>query len=93
MDEMMISPEGKLELSHLQSADEDDIVSIAGCTSTVILVTKTEIYCANAGDSRTVMSKRGTARDLSKDHKPDDPLELRRIERSGNFVDNGRVNG
>lgn len=61
--------------------------SFAGCTSTVVLITRNEVYCANAGDSRTVLASRGTAKDLSVDHKPDDPQELSRIENSGNFVE------
>lgn len=67
--------------------------SYAGCTATVILVTKTEVICANAGDSRTVLSRGGRAKDLSEDHKPDNRLELERIQRSGGFVEDGRVNG
>jgi len=59
----------------------------------VVLITRTEIICANAGDSRTVMACRGTAKDLSVDHKPDNPEELKRIENSGNFVSEGRING
>jgi len=51
------------------------------------------VYCANAGDSRSVLAFRGTAKDLSVDHKPDDPNELARIQNSGNFVEQGRVNG
>jgi len=50
--------------------------SFAGCTATVILVTSTEIICANAGDSRTVMGKAGRAVDMSDDHKPDNDKEL-----------------
>ena len=67
--------------------------SFAGCTATVILVTKTEIICANAGDSRTVLAKSGKAKDLSEDHKPENTEEMLRIQRSGNYVEDGRVNG
>ena len=30
---------------------------------------------------------------MSNDHKPDDPSEQKRIEGSGNFVEQGRING
>jgi serine/threonine protein phosphatase PrpC len=53
--------------------------SYAGCTATVVLITPNEILCANAGDSRTVLSKNGSAVALSVDHKPDDKEELSRI--------------
>lgn len=53
--------------------------SFAGCTATVVLISPKEIYCANAGDSRTVLSKAGKVVELSKDHKPDDEIELKRI--------------
>ena len=56
-------------------------------------MTKTEIICANAGDSRTVLSKGGIAIDLSKDHKPTNVYEARRIKNAGGFVEEGRVNG
>ena len=29
--------------------------SMAGCTANVIIITKTDIYCANAGDSRSIL--------------------------------------
>jgi protein phosphatase 2C family protein 2/3 len=87
MDELMLTEEGKAELSELQGADDDTMKSFAGCTSAVVLVTRNEVYCANAGDSRSVLAARNTARDLSVDHKPDDPQELARIEASGNFID------
>lgn len=66
---------------------------VAGCTANVVMITKTEIICANAGDSRAVLSKKSKAKDLSVDHKPDLPTEKRRIERAGGFVEESRVNG
>lgn len=30
---------------------------------------------------------------MSKDHKPEDPIELKRIKNAGGTVDYGRVNG
>ena len=69
------------------------IESNAGCTATVAFITPMEIYCANSGDSRTVMCERGKAVELSKDHKPDLPSERSRILKSGGTVEDGRVNG
>jgi serine/threonine protein phosphatase PrpC len=57
------------------------------------MITKTEILCANAGDSRAVLSKKGKAKELSVDHKPDTPSEKRRIERANGYVEDSRVNG
>ena len=65
----------------------------AGCTANVVMITKAEILCANAGDSRAVLSKKGKVKDLSVDHKPDLPTEKRRIERANGFVEESRVNG
>jgi len=96
LDELMESPAGQRRLSELQSPGDgfgDTGRSFAGCTATVILITRTEIICANAGDSRTVLSRGGRAREMSEDHKPDNPGELSRIKRSGGFVEEGRVNG
>ena len=96
LDELMETPAGQRRLMELQSPNEgfgDPIRSFAGCTATVILVTRTEIICANSGDSRTVLSKGSRAKDMSEDHKPDNPGELARIKRSGGFVEEGRVNG
>lgn len=59
----------------------------------MVLITKTEIYTANAGDSRCVLARNGTAKNLSNDHKPDQPNELKRIKNAGGFVEDGRVKG
>ena len=76
-----------------------------GTTATVVLITQDKIVCANAGDSRSVVSvgggpkNGGDALDLSKDHKPEDELEKTRIEKAGGTVEwkkedkTWRVNG
>lgn len=52
-----------------------------------------KIICANAGDSRAVMSLSGEAKPLSFDHKPTNKGETSRIVAAGGFVEFGRVNG
>lgn len=66
IDEMMQTDNGKKELGN-----QDE----SGCTATVALITPSEVYCCNAGDSRTVLSKGKMAIDLSVDHKPNLPEE------------------
>ena len=58
-----------------------------------MLLTSSEIYCANAGDSRAVLCRNGKAIPLSIDHKPTLPGEKKRIERAKSIVHNKRVNG
>lgn len=57
------------------------------------MITPDELICANAGDSRTVLSKDKQAIELSHDHKPDNELEKARIEKAGSRVIRGRVDG
>lgn len=73
----------------------DPSILEAGCTAVVVLVTPTLIICANAGDSRAIMSQvdANDPIELSKDHKPDNPDETARILNNGGHVYNGRVNG
>ena len=72
---------------------ESDVYKHVGCTACITMVTDGEIICANAGDSRCVMGKKGTAIDLSIDHKPDNDAEKQRIINAGGFVEDNRVNG
>lgn len=66
----------------------------SGTTACVVLVTPEWIVCANAGDSRAVMSKLGNrVVPLSYDHKPDDDAEEKRIRAAGGYVAGGRVEG
>lgn len=65
-----------------------------GCTANVIVIDKMQkIYAANAGDSRCVLGRAGKAVPLSFDHKPEDETELKRIEKAGSVVTEGRVDG
>ena len=68
-----------------------------GCTAVAALIVGNKIIVANAGDSRGVLSRNGTAFPLSFDHKPNDADETARIVGAGGFVtsQNGhfRVNG
>lgn len=98
MDDLMETPAGQRRLLELQAqdggyGDPGSFKSFAGCTATVIIVTRTEIICANSGDSRTVLSRAARAKEMSEDHKPENPEESRRIMAAGGFVEDGRVNG
>ncbi|KAF2025116.1 protein phosphatase-like protein 2c [Setomelanomma holmii] len=66
---------------------------VSGCTASVAILLKDKIYCANSGDSRTVLGVKGRAKPLSFDHKPQNEAEKARIQAAGGFVDFGRVNG
>ncbi|CDO71449.1 hypothetical protein BN946_scf184909.g43 [Trametes cinnabarina] len=66
----------------------------SGCTAVAALVTKEgRIYVANAGDSRSVISIKGEAKQLSYDHKPQNETEKNRIVAAGGYIEYGRVNG
>ena len=106
MDEILESPEGNSILKEIQAkhGGQDPfgqtsdllIAQYTGCTATVCLITKEAIYCANAGDSRSVLGRstgQNMTQELSTDHKPDDPEEKKRIEAAGGFVEENRVNG
>ena len=62
-----------------------------GCTATVCLLsladpTSPMLYCANAGDSRSILVRNGRAVPLSIDHKPSLPAERRRVIYAGGKV-------
>ena len=98
IDKKLISQQGKKDLEKIgkQSAEGfsgQDYAFQAGCTANVVLVTPTHIFCANAGDSRSVLSSNKKAVNLSEDHKPDLPRERSRIVAAGHMVEDGRVDG
>ncbi|KAI8072783.1 phosphatase 2C-domain-containing protein [Gongronella butleri] len=66
----------------------------SGCTAVAALITKeNDLYVANAGDSRAVLSVDGRGIALSQDHKPTNEKETKRIEAAGGHVEFNRVNG
>jgi serine/threonine protein phosphatase PrpC len=65
----------------------------SGCTANTVMLTPTAIICANAGDSRCVLSKKSGIEGMSTDHKPYDEKEKARIEAAGGIVHMKRVDG
>ncbi|XP_042394962.1 probable protein phosphatase 2C 60 isoform X1 [Zingiber officinale] len=65
----------------------------SGCTACVAVIRNNQLFVANAGDSRCVLSRKGQAVSLSTDHKPDLDEEKERILKAGGFIHAGRVNG
>ncbi|XP_058757398.1 probable protein phosphatase 2C 13 [Vicia villosa] len=91
----------KLEVSHrrafiradLALADEQSVSSSCGTTALTALVLGRHLLVANAGDCRAVLCKRGTAVEMSQDHRPSYLPERRRVEELGGFIDDGYLNG
>lgn len=66
-------------------------VQFCGTTFCLVLVDITNklIVCANVGDSRAVLcSTKNLAVQLSFDHKPNNPDEMKRIKENGGYVSN-----
>ncbi|KAK8481343.1 hypothetical protein V6N13_144680 [Hibiscus sabdariffa] len=65
----------------------------SGTTVLTAMIFGRSLLVANAGDSRAVLSRHGTAIEMSKDHRPCCMKEKRRIESLGGFIDDGYLNG
>jgi serine/threonine protein phosphatase PrpC len=76
-----------------KAQDDCDIAMFTGCTSCVCFIDGLKVYCANAGDSRAVLCKKGVAIPLSVDHKPELDSEKNRIYKADGWVAEGRVKG
>lgn len=66
--------------------------TFSGSTCSSLIVTQKKVICANAGDSRCIvgkLSKHGEwySHSLSRDHKPNDPDESKRIISSGGKIE------
>jgi serine/threonine protein phosphatase PrpC len=55
MDNQIQTKEGSRELISLMENENES--SMAGCTANVCLMAKKVLYCANSGDSRSVIRK------------------------------------
>ena len=64
----------------------ENLFDFIGSTAVVTLIRGTEVYVSNAGDSRAILCRAGTAVDLTRDHKPESPRERSRIENAGGRV-------
>lgn len=82
------------QMDHEEEMQLRQVPFSMGTTACVCLITKTEIYCANSGDSRAILvSKAGMVFELSHDHKPEVDTEIKRIKAAGGFVEDNRVQG
>jgi hypothetical protein len=63
----------------------------SGCTAVTALVQGDRLTVGHVGDSRLVLCRQGRAVALTKDHSPNDPDEVERIEKEGAVVINGLV--
>ena len=99
MDEMLSDENNFDELlrfkfyPNLPNMEEEYDNMDCGCTANVILISGNDLYNANSGDSRSVISEDGIFIELSQDHKPDLEKEQERIKKAGGQVLGGRVNG
>lgn len=94
MDRKLLTPEGKKELTDIRKEEGmEGSESMAGCTANVSIIHNGTVYCANAGDSRSIIYSPSGPIPLSTDHKPDDTIETERIQKAGGFIVEGRVNG
>jgi serine/threonine protein phosphatase PrpC len=72
---------------HQDNESTEDPPEDVGMSTTLQYVTpRRTLVTANVGDSRAVMSRNGTAINLTRDHKPCDPVELKRIYQFGGKV-------
>ncbi|XP_043699342.1 probable protein phosphatase 2C 57 isoform X1 [Telopea speciosissima] len=77
----------------LEDACSVDTALASGTTALAALVVGRSLVVANAGDCRAVVSRRGKAIEMSRDHKPVCMKEKMRIEASGGYVYDGYLNG
>ena len=69
-----------------QAIDKNsNIVDKSGSCACVILIINDTLYAINLGDSRALLSSNNgqTLSQITRDHKPDDPIERERIENAG----------
>jgi len=94
-----INPSEALKQAYLLTDKQmgETQIQFSGTTAISALIRthngKRTLFCANAGDARTVINRNGKAERLSYDHKGSDEGETKRIIDAGGFVVLNRVNG
>ena len=68
-----------------KALDRNIILDKSGSCACVILIINDILYAINLGDSRALLSSDSglTLRQITRDHKPEDPIEKNRIENAG----------
>jgi serine/threonine protein phosphatase PrpC len=74
----------------------DETLSYQGSTAVAVLLHESEeghrtLLSANVGDSRAILSRRGRAVDLTRDHKPNEEREKARILAMGETIEWDRI--
>ena len=67
--------------------------SMSGSTAISVMITPQSLIFANCGDSRALLVRNNAVKFFTKDHKPVDPEEERRVINAGGCVRMRRVNG
>lgn len=73
---------------------KDAIISMfTGSTANVLVIQDKKLYFSNAGDSRSIICKKGQPIAMSIEHKPSISEEAKRIEKTGAWIKDGRIFG
>ena len=65
-----------------------EMIDKSGSCAVILLIVDNKIYVANVGDSRCLLSKDNCKKfiEVTKDHKPNDPNEMKRIKSNGGKI-------
>ena len=68
--------------------EKKEIIDRSGSCAVIILIVDKKIYVANLGDSRCLLSMENGKKliEVTKDHKPNSPNEVKRIKRNGGNI-------
>lgn len=70
------------------NADKNEVIDKSGSCAIIVLIIGDACFCANVGDSRAILSGQQGKKiyPLSKDHKPDEEGERKRITEGGGQI-------
>ena len=87
-----------IDLNETTSGMEEDYCDIKvakemGTTANILLINNNNLYCANCGDSLSVLYRNGQAIKLNQEHKTTLKSEYERITKCGRHIINNRIEG